>query len=134
VCLPIPPKPPSPPADVEVPVDVRPIEPCLPPMKFKCNGSRCGCTSGRSDIIPRPIKPPSPPADPDKPPSPPADPDKPPSPPADVDVPVDVKVAGKCFLNVSMLVCTVSGRLQIMCFAFVLCSHRALTLLFVLNI
>ena len=122
MCLPIPPKPPSPPADVEVPVDVRPIEPCLPPMKFKCNGSRCGCTSGRSDIIPPPPKPPSPPADPDK----------PPSPPADVDVPVDVKVAGKCFLNVSMLVCTVSGRL--MCFAVVLCSHRALTLLFVFHI
>ena len=45
-----------------------------------------------------------------------------------------INIAGKCFLNFSMMVCAVSGRLQIMCFVFVPCSRRALTLLFVSHI
>ena len=45
-----------------------------------------------------------------------------------------INMAGKFFLNVSMMVCTVSGHLQIMCFVFVPCSHHALTLLFVFHI
>ena len=92
------PKPPSPPADVDVPKPIkpRPIEPCPPHMKFECNGSRCGCI---------PPKPPSPPAD------------KPPSPPVDVEVPV--KVAGKCFLHVHIILC-VSVSCLLFCILIVL--------------